>query len=230
MTDVNTGSLDLATRTQAGTTRTRRPGRPRERRADRAIITATLELFAEDGYHALSIEAVAARAGVGKATVYRRWPGKKELVIDALATLNDDVAMAITALPDATADRVLAILRYLTTRDDDSLTGRITPRMIVYSVSQPDLYAEYFRRVIMPRRRWLHEVLRDGVSRGDLRPDLDVEVAALAMVGPTLMPARGLGLEPGGEDLAERLFAILWPGMASTGPVPRRSPHRPVDG
>ena len=68
----------------------RRPGRPREQRADRAIIDATLEIFADEGYHALSVEAVAARAEVSKATIYRRWPGKRELVIDALATLNDD--------------------------------------------------------------------------------------------------------------------------------------------
>ncbi|HEY5881826.1 MAG TPA: TetR/AcrR family transcriptional regulator [Nakamurella sp.] len=202
----------------------RRPGRPRERRVDRAITTAALEIFADEGYHALSMESVATRAGVGKATIYRRWPGKKELVIDALATLNDELLTARRQLPERTDDRIRAILRDLATRDTDSLTGRIMPRMIVYSVSQPDLYAEYFQRVIMPRRRWLHEILREGVRRGDLRPDLDVEVAALALVGPTLMPARGLGLDPHGEDLARRLFEVLWPGLTAPGPA------RPEDG
>ena len=55
--------------------------------------------------------------------------------------------------------------------------------MMVYSVSQPDLYAEYFDRVIMPRRRWLHTVLREGIDSGELRADLDVELAAMAIVG-----------------------------------------------
>ena len=56
-------------------------------------------------------------------------------------------------------------------------------RMMVYSVSQPDLLAEYFDRVIMPRRRWLYAVLREGIDSGELRSDLNVELAAAAIVG-----------------------------------------------
>lgn len=197
----------------AGGTVTRRPGRPREDRADRAIIGSTLELFADEGYHALTIEAVAARAGVGKATIYRRWPGKKELVIEALAALNDELMAAKFHLPSTVEDRLRAVLHHLTIRDSESLLGRITPRMLVYSESQPDLYAEYFDRVILPRRRWLNELLREGVARGELRADLDVEIAALALVGPALMPSRGLGVAATGADLADRLFAVLWPAF-----------------
>src|ERR1051326_7360110 len=65
----------------------RRPGRPRSERADRAIIDAALSVFAESGPEGLCIETVAARAGVGKATIYRRWPGKEELLLDAIAAL-----------------------------------------------------------------------------------------------------------------------------------------------
>src|SRR5258708_11372027 len=65
----------------------RRPGRPRSEQADRAIIDAALTLFAESGPDGLCIEQVAARAGVGKATIYRRWPGKEDLLLDALAAL-----------------------------------------------------------------------------------------------------------------------------------------------
>src|SRR5215472_4074548 len=66
---------------------TRRAGRPRSVQADRAIIEATLEIFAESGAEGLCIEKVAAKAGVGKATIYRRWPGKEELLLDAIAAL-----------------------------------------------------------------------------------------------------------------------------------------------
>uniref|UniRef100_UPI003B3A0927 TetR/AcrR family transcriptional regulator n=1 Tax=Nakamurella sp. TaxID=1869182 RepID=UPI003B3A0927 len=191
----------------------RKPGRPREHRADRAIIGSTLEIFADEGYHALTIEAVAASAGVGKATIYRRWPGKKELVIDALASLNDELMAAKAHLPPTIEDCLRMVLHHLTTRDPESLLGRITPRMLVYSESQPDLYAEYFDRVIVPRRRWLNDLLREGVARGVLRPDLDVEIAALALVGPALMPARGLGVPATGADLADRLFDVLWPAF-----------------
>jgi len=196
----------------------RRPGRPRQERAGRAIIEATLQLFADDGYHALSVEAVAAKAGVSKTTVYRRWPGKRELVIDALATLND-------SFPQPTADvgtreRLLSGLRYLTGRDANSLAGRIMPRMMVYSVSQPDLYAEYFERVIMPRRRWLHQVLRDGVRNGELRADLDVELAAMALVGPMVLQKHSMGWREPHEQLPEHLLHLLWPGLSAHAPGP----------
>jgi AcrR family transcriptional regulator len=200
--------------TESGQCPGRKPGRPREERAGRAIIEATLQLFADEGYHAMSMEAVAVKAGVSKATVYRRWTGKRELVIDALSTLNDDFPKPPAEV--GTRERLLAGLRYLSGRDSDSLAGRIMPRMMVYSVSQPDLYAEYFERVIMPRRRWLHKVLRDGVTSGELRADLDVELAAMALVGPMVLQKHSVGWRQPHEQLAEHLMDLLWPGLTGS--------------
>ena len=98
-------------------------------------------------------------------------------------------------------------------RDPDSLAGRIMPRMMVYSVSQPDLYAEYFDRVIMPRRRWLYAVLRDGIDSGELRADLNVETAAVAIVGPIQLRSHSAQPPQPSADLPEQLMDILWPGM-----------------
>ena len=192
----------------------RRPGRPRDERVDRAIIAAALEIFAEEGYNALSVEAVAARAQVSKATIYRRWPGKRPLIIDALATLNDDLPVIATC---GTRQRLLLAMRHMANKDAGSLAGRIMPRMMAYSISHPDLYAEYFDRVIMPRRRRLHVVLRDGIDRGDLRPDLDIELATMAVVGPVLLQIHS----PGGSGPrdAERLLDIVWPGISSGRPT-----------
>jgi len=190
----------------------RRPGRPREQRADHAIVQAALQLFADEGYHSMSVEAVAAKAEVSKATIYRRWAGKRELVIDALATLNDD----FPANPDphrGTRDLLLMALHHMNNRDTDTLAGRIMPRMMVYSVSQPDLYAEYFDRVIMPRRQWLHAALRQGMERGELRPDLDIEMATIALIGPVLLQINSNGRREPRPDLPEQLMNILWPGM-----------------
>lgn len=199
---------------------TRRPGRPREQRADLAIVDAALEIFADDGYHALSMEAVAAKAGVSKATIYRRWPGKRELVLDALASLNDDFPTAPSAVPaPSTRDRLLIALRHMARRDPNSMAGRIMPRMLVYSVSHPDLYAEYFDRVIMPRRRWLHAVLQDGIDSGELRADLDVELAAMALIGPVLLQSHSTGRPRPDVDLPEHLMDLLWPGLRSGHPV-----------
>ncbi|MEP6561163.1 MAG: TetR/AcrR family transcriptional regulator [Nakamurella sp.] len=199
-----------------------RPGRPREQRADRAIIEATLHLFADEGYHSMSVEAVAAKAEVSKATIYRRWAGKRELVIDALATLNDD----FPAHPDPNCDTrelLLMALRHMSSRDSDSLAGRIMPRMMVYSVSQPDLYAEYFDRVIMPRRQWLYAVLRQGIGRGELRPDLDIEMAAIALIGPVMLQINSSGRREQRADLPERLMEMLWPGL-----TPATAPAAPA--
>ena len=193
----------------------RRLGRPRDARVDAAVLQATRELLAEKGFAATTVEAIASRAGVGKATIYRRWPGKRELVLDALATLNDD----FPAAPDphwGTRELLLMALRHMNNRDTDTLAGRIMPRMMVYSVSQPDLYAEYFDRIIMPRRRWLYATLRQGIDRGELRPDLDLEMAAVALIGPVLLQINGGGRREPQVDLPDRLLDILWPGLTAT--------------
>lgn len=187
----------------------RRPGRPRDERADRAIIAATLEIFADEGYHALSVEAVAARAEVGKATIYRRWQGKRQLVIDALATLNDD----LPEFTGSTRERLLQAMQHMANKDADSLAGRIMPRMMAYSVSHPDLYAEYFDRVIVPRRRRLRAVLVEGVESGELRADLDIDTAVLSVVGPILLQAHSPGHRRPASELPSALLNIIWPGL-----------------
>src|ERR1700742_4798728 len=94
---------------------TRRPGRPRSEQAEQAIIEATLDLFAEEGFDGVCVEAVAARAGVGKATIYRRWPNKEELLLAALSSMKspfpeptgnvrDDLAAQMTVMCEDRAD------------------------------------------------------------------------------------------------------------------------------
>jgi AcrR family transcriptional regulator len=192
----------------------RRPGRPRDERADRAIVAATLELLADDGYHALSVEAVAARAGVGKTTIYRRWPGKRELVVEALLEVN--AGMPNLPPPGPTVPRVLAMMAHVCQKDPGTLQSRILPRMLAYRASHPDLYQEYVERVIRPRRERLQSVLRDGIERGDVRPDVDVELAALSLTSPlimlemTRMPEERLTVAT-----AEALLRIVWPGIGT---------------
>src|SRR5690242_16002774 len=86
--DQGPGSATKDTDVQTGpAAETRRPGRPRSEQAEQAIIEATLDLFAEQGFEGVCVEAVAARAGVGKATIYRRWPNKEELLLAAFGSL-----------------------------------------------------------------------------------------------------------------------------------------------
>ncbi len=185
-------------------------------------MSATLELLADSGYHALSVESVAARAGVGKATIYRRWAGKKELVAEALASLNADLPPP--PVDGTIRERLLVLMVHVCDAEPFSMQGRIMHRMFAYQSSHPELFTEFLRRVLVPRRERLHRVLRDGMASGELRPGLDVELVGLALTSPLLMmqkthPDR----DPVPAD-AQTLLDLLWPGIATrpAPPQPRR--------
>ena len=189
-------------------------GRPRDPQCDVAIVGATLELLAEGGYGALTMEAVASRAGVGKATLYRRFPGKEQLVIDAVATLTEapepDREMGVR-------EELVAMLEALR-RKTDSLAGKIFPRLVGESADNPELMQRYRERVLLPRRQRFAAVLQRGVEEGLLRADLDVEHAIDLLIGPMayrnmLSPASSGGDAPPGPDLARRIVDDVLAGL-----------------
>src|SRR6185369_5483706 len=100
-----------------------RPGRPRSADVDRAIIGATLDLLVDEGYNALTVEAVAARAGVGKTTVYRRWANKDELIADALSSVNDELMPMPTE--GTVRERLVMVLEHVRLRVPETFSGRI---------------------------------------------------------------------------------------------------------
>lgn len=157
-------------------------GRPRDPSCDTKIIQATLALLADDGYDGVTMEAVAARAGVGKATLYRRYPGKEALVVDALATLTDTVPRVASG---GLRDDLVALVAS-TVRVTSSPAGRLLPRLVSAAVDNPGLLERYRQQVITPRRRRFAEVLLAGIGAGDLRADLDVEQTIDLLVGPVL--------------------------------------------
>ncbi|MFC7545335.1 TetR/AcrR family transcriptional regulator [Plantactinospora sp. GCM10030261] len=196
--------------TSTSTDAPRSPGRPRSVRADEAIVDAALDLLAEGStIEALSIEAIATRAGVGKATIYRRWPGKEALLLDALRTLKGP--------PPEPAGRSVRedLITLLTAagRQPDPRAVRIMPCLVPEvhrSAEQHRLYQE----LIEPRRQAMREVLRRGVTTGELRPDIDVEVCMMMITGPMLMH-RLLRWRPDIEDreLAERIVDAIFAGL-----------------
>ncbi|KAB1947444.1 TetR/AcrR family transcriptional regulator [Micromonospora sp. ALFpr18c] len=161
----------------------RSPGRPRSVRADEAIIEATLDLLAEGStIEALSIEAIAARAGVGKATIYRRWAGKEALLLDALRRLK-----GIMAQPEGHSVRDdLILLVGAVGKNVDPRASKIMPCLVPEVNRSPDHFRLY-QNIISPRRQLMREVLRRGVDEGLLRPDIDVEVTMALLTGPMLI-------------------------------------------
>ncbi|MEU1602790.1 TetR/AcrR family transcriptional regulator [Micromonospora matsumotoense] len=176
----------------------RSPGRPRSVRADEAIIEATLDLLAEGStIEALSIEAIAARAGVGKATIYRRWPGKDALLLDALRRLK-----GVVAQPAGHSVRDdLVLLVGAVGHNIDPRAERIMPCLVPEVNRSPDHF-QLYQNIIEPRRKLMREVLRRGVASGELRADLDIEVAMALFTGPMLIQ-RLLRWHP---DLDDRLL------------------------
>ena len=194
----------------------RGPGRPRSAEVDHAIRRATIDLLAEESYDGLSIEAVAARAGCGKAAIYRRWPSKSALVVDAVRACKDQGFV----LPDTDSARddlmqyVQGMVRYYRTSD----VGRVLPALVAEMARNPELAASFRKGVIEPRRALVLEMLGRGVARGELRADVDLEVVADAMAA-VLQHRLLITGQDVDEALPERLVDILWRGVAA-GPPP----------
>jgi AcrR family transcriptional regulator len=157
-------------------------GRPRDARADRAILEATLALIAERGVYEFRTEDVAARAGVGKGAIYRRYGSKDELVTAAIAALVSEEIV----VPDTGSTRgdLLVLMRDAVGLYRGSLAARLMPNLIGAMAQKPELARAVREEFLAPRRGALGEALRRGVERGDLRPDLDVELALDVLGGP----------------------------------------------
>jgi AcrR family transcriptional regulator len=172
--------------TEAPGTGQRRPGRPRSERADRAIIDAALSVFAESGPEGLCIERVAARAGVGKATIYRRWPGKEDLLLDAIGALQNPLPEPAGA---SVREDLVTILGAMRDSVADPRRAREFALLLGEGAKYPRLMARYVETMLEPRREVIRSVLRRGVAAGELRPDADIEVALFMLTGAVL--ARG---------------------------------------
>lgn len=159
----------------------RPPGRPRDSRCDEAIIEATLHTLAASGFSGLSMEAVASRARVGKATVYRRWASKDALVADALSTLADTFEPIDTG---SLRDDLVAWLNVVRRHNIQTLSGQILPRLLAERDSYPELFDAYRERVLVPSRARVAVVLRRAVDSGELAEDLDVDLVIDMLVGP----------------------------------------------
>jgi AcrR family transcriptional regulator len=159
----------------------RRPGRPRSAEADEAILDAAVELFAEVGLDGLTVEGVAARAGVGKATIYRRYPCKIDLVIAASRSF----AFGGAVHPDLGSTRadLRALVDWLVNMLTTTALGRAMPRMVADRARVPEL-ADAHREIVREKRACHREVVLRGVARGDLRADVDPEAVIDAYVGP----------------------------------------------
>ncbi|MGW5418838.1 TetR/AcrR family transcriptional regulator [Streptomyces sp. NPDC003943] len=190
---------------------TARRGRPRSEAADQAILDAVIGLL-ESGVPLtdLSIEKIARTAGVGKATIYRRWTGKEELLIDLIRSVEPpDPVLPGTSVREDLVTMLEAMRRRGLVKRSSALLYNVFSQMQMY----PKLWDAYQQTVIEPRRQMIADAVRSGMARGELRTDLDVELVNDLFIGPLLTRTvirPGAALEPG---LAEQIVDAVLEGL-----------------
>ena len=158
------------------------PGRPRNAQTDRAIIEAVFDLLSSgQSADALSMEGVAAKAGVGKATIYRRWPNKEALLVDAVATMKGPLPEPVG---ESVRDDLVMLIAAMRNKRMEHY-GKVTLCLLPEIARSPEMRRIY-QGVIEPRREVMRGVLRRGIKTGELRADLDVELTLLMLSGPTI--------------------------------------------
>lgn len=185
-------------------------GRRRSERSHEAIIAATQQLLVERSYPELTIEGIAARAGVGKQTIYRWWPSRAALVLEAY--LAGSEAIPPPPRHDSVRDDVRALLVWLSTVLAQPIGGRVLAGLIADMQHDPDL-AEGFRRDVVPARRSrILAALERGRDRGEIGADAELGVAVDALHGAVFYRLLLSG-EPLDEAFAERVAAQVLDGL-----------------
>jgi len=162
----------------------RQPGRPRSEQARRAIFRSTLKLLRRSSFSGLTIEAIAADANVGKATVYRWWPNKGALVVDAFAS-SSEAELHFPNTGSVYRDMSLQMAQFLSVLR--SPRGRIVAALIAGGQSDPDVLAAFRDRFLLPRREEAYKTLRRGIQRGELPASLDLDVVLDTLYGAIYM-------------------------------------------
>jgi AcrR family transcriptional regulator len=179
----------------------RKRGRPRSVEADEAILDAAIDAFVEHGWNGLTIEGVAARAGVGKATIYRRYESRMDLLFAAARKL----AQERDPVPDTGTLRgdLLAMVDSFTGMVTNTRHGQAIPEMVAATAKHPELNAPY-REFLSDRRNAWRTAIGRGVDRGELPDGLDREMLVDLLVGPLFYRAL-VSHEPITADYRERL-------------------------
>ncbi|WP_326808663.1 TetR/AcrR family transcriptional regulator [Streptomyces sp. NBC_01775] len=157
----------------------------RSARSLKAILDASMELVGEVGYNRLTIEAIAARAGVGKQTIYRWWPSKAAVLLDALTAVVDDDAYAagIPDTGDLEAD-LKAVLRATVDEFTDATFEAPYRALAVASAADAELSAQFVERLQEPGLAVYDARLRAARRAGQVDPDLDLDLAVEMLLGP----------------------------------------------
>jgi AcrR family transcriptional regulator len=185
-------------------------GRPRSEQAHRAVLTATLELLRDEGWAALTIDAIAKRAGVARTTIYRWWPSSSVIAVDVLVELGATAAPPPPGGGDPRRAIRLEMRRIAAVAVE--LPGRILSAVLGEAQHDPAVRVALLERLIYPRREATMRVIRDAQARGLLRADVAPNVIADLFYGPIFYRML-MGHEPSTERFATQTFERVLAGL-----------------
>ena len=199
-------------------------GRQRSRESEEAILKTTLQLLKEKPLRDITVEAIARKAGVGKMTIYKWWPSKAYVALDALRkTMNKMVVIPDTG----EAERDLAELLSSIMSFYSSSTGRIFSQFMAESQSDPEFATLFRDRFLKPRREAAGEVLDRAIRRGEIDHTLDRELVLDFLFGPMVLRLM-TGHGPLNKTEADAMISTLLRGIGSRTPKTKRAPvNRP---
>ncbi len=190
---------------------THKLGRKRDHTRDQEILDATLDVLAETGYDGMTIDMVAARAKAGKATLYRRWSSKPELVLDAVACMKSK-DIDLTALPDTGTLRgdLVAMIKAPSIRDGERKL-KIMAGIVSMIARSPELATAAYEALVEPRAAMNRIFFQRAIERGEIPADVDIE--RLCMIGPAMVAYRVLmlGKHADREFLVSTIDTVILP-------------------
>jgi AcrR family transcriptional regulator len=189
----------------------RRPGRPRDARADAAIRQAAIEVLADKGPGGFTVDEVAARAGCGKATIYRRWPSRANLLLDTAHSMGLEPERVDTG---SVHDDLVRIVSQLAAKLRDTPAGRLMPGVIAEASVNPEM-RQVLSAFIRDRRERPREVVERAIARGQLSPDTDVELV-LDMIGAVPFYRELVSGQPLDECDVRRVVDVVLAGLGSS--------------
>jgi AcrR family transcriptional regulator len=194
------------------TSSARQAGRPRDPDVDRLILETTVAHLVERGYDAMSIEGIAAAAGVGKTAIYRRYPGKRELVVGAISSLASSIEPPAD-LGDTRAELRAFLTGMFGVLRHGGLGFAMVGTLLVREGTDPELLDRFRVEVIRPRMAIAMTILRRGIERGEVRADLQLDVVTQLLAGSIF--ARHVSGQPEDEAWIDAVFETLWGGIAA---------------
>ena len=180
-------------------------GRPRSEAARGAILRAALELLQARGFAALSVDAIAARAGVGKATIYRRYPSREALVKAAISHLQGALELPVDHGSVRGDIAALAHVVGGTARRTDGT--KFMARMLAEAAHEPEMHEIFMETMVNPRRAAVRALIERGIARGEVRADIDPELVVDLIVGPMIYRQLLGGLAS--DEVEARALAIF---------------------